>query len=538
MRILGLIVEYNPFHQGHIRHITMAKEKIKPDLTVAVMSGNFVQRGEPAIISKFDRANIAIEHGIDVVIELPLVYSVQSANQFAHGAIKLLDSFQVTDIVFGSESGDMTLFKSIAGSLKDNDRYHEKVRELLKDGISYSDACNQALVQLDLPSITTPNDLLGLAYTKEVLHNFDHINIDCITRSTSYHEKNVTSIPSATALRIGLKNNQDLEDVLINPEYFYQDLYSFNALFPYLKYALISLSDKQLAQFHLVEEGIENLMLKNIMNYQNMESFVNSLTSKRYSRSRIQRTIIHILLSNTDLINQVAKKVDYVRVLKANHDGFAYLRKLRKTCPLTIITNLSSHNHPALDLELKGARLLTLISKQRDSHIRELANRPTPLKSFHINIGTPQEIISIRTAYRGVCIKDGKILLIKTNKGDYKFPGGGQEDGENYIEVISREFMEETGYKVKQISDLCGVANEYREGGFLQRSFYYFCTVNTKKKNGLKLDQYEADLEFTTEFVTIDQAIEANKKFLKINPWVYRELAVLKKLAELLDYTD
>lgn len=170
MKILGLIVEYNPFHQGHLFHLNRAKEIINPDITIIVMSGHFVQRGEPAISDKWTRANVAIKNGIDLVIELPFVYSVQSADYFAHGAIELLAKMNVTDIVFGSENGDINIFTDIAYTIKRNkSQYNHLVKQQMNLGLRYPDACNQALSILMNKTITTPNDLLGLAYVKEVI---------------------------------------------------------------------------------------------------------------------------------------------------------------------------------------------------------------------------------------------------------------------------------------------------------------------------------------------------------------------------------
>ena len=132
MKILGLIVEYNPFHQGHLYHLNKAKELINPDITIVIMSSHFVQRGEPAISDKWTRAKVAIKNGVDLVIELPFVYSVQSADYFAKGAIEVLHKLNVTDIVFGSESGNIDVFKDIALTIKNNPNgYNTLVKQQL-----------------------------------------------------------------------------------------------------------------------------------------------------------------------------------------------------------------------------------------------------------------------------------------------------------------------------------------------------------------------------------------------------------------------
>lgn len=163
MKILGIIVEYNPFHTGHLYHLQKAKEMVKPDLTIAIMSGNYVQRGEVAIIDKFKRSELAIKYGVDLVIELPFAYVCQSADYFCKGAIDLLYHIGITDLVFGSECGDIDTFKEIAYAIKNHpNEYDQYVKAAMKKGLRYPDACNQALSLLLNKSIKTPNDLLGL----------------------------------------------------------------------------------------------------------------------------------------------------------------------------------------------------------------------------------------------------------------------------------------------------------------------------------------------------------------------------------------
>ena len=217
MKILGIIVEYNPFHTGHLYHLQKAKEMVKPDLTIAIMSGNYVQRGEVAIIDKFKRSELAIKYGVDLVIELPFAYVCQSADYFCKGAIDLLYHIGITDLVFGSECGDIDTFKEIAYAIKNHpNEYDQYVKAAMKKGLRYPDACNQALSLLLNKSIKTPNDLLGLGYVKEVIENDYPITLHCIKRSNDYHDTTLTKIASATALRKALKEKQDVHDYLLD----------------------------------------------------------------------------------------------------------------------------------------------------------------------------------------------------------------------------------------------------------------------------------------------------------------------------------
>ena len=364
MKILGIIVEYNPFHTGHLYHLQKAKEMVKPDLTIAIMSGNYVQRGEVAIIDKFKRSELAIKYGVDLVIELPFAYVNQSADYFCKGVIDLLYHIGITDLVFGSECGDIHLFKEIASAIKNNPAdYDQYVKNAMKQGLRYPDACNQALSLLLNKSIQTPNDLLGLGYVKEVINHDYPICLHCIQRSNDYHDTSLTKIASATALRKALKEKQDVHDYLLDMSY-YDHLYDQSNFFDYLKYQIIIQDIHHLKKIHLVDEGIENLLKKVIFDTNSYEELVNSLTSKRYTKTRIQRMLLHILMNNTKDEIKNCFPIDYILVLKMNQKGQKYLKTIKKTCSYHIITNLSSYKHPALDLEIKSSKLLSLIDHQ------------------------------------------------------------------------------------------------------------------------------------------------------------------------------
>lgn len=363
MKVLGLIVEYNPFHQGHLYHINKAKQLIKPDVTIVIMSGHFVQRGEPAISNKWTRAGVAIKNGIDLVIELPFVYSVQSADYFAQGAIELLAKLKVTDIVFGSECGNINIFKDIAFTIKNNQKnYDNLVKKQMNQGLRYPDACNQALSILMNKTVTTPNDLLGLAYVKEVINHNYPIELHCIKRTNDFHSLDIESISSASAIRHALKNKIDISNQFCDYED-YQEFYFFDDFYPFLRYKILTTDAPTLKHLHLVDEGIENLLKEKVVITNHMDELITSLTSKRYTRSRIQRMLIHILMNNSKEDIAEAMQIDYIRVLKMNNVGQAYLNKIKKSCEYKLVTNFSSYHHRALELEFRATKLLSCLSK-------------------------------------------------------------------------------------------------------------------------------------------------------------------------------
>ena len=362
MKVLGIIVEYNPFHNGHIHHIQEAKKLIQPDYTIAVMSSSFVQRGEPAIINKWKRSQIAIEYGVDLVIELPFVYSCQSADYFAAGALKLLNAIGITDLCFGSEDGKIDTFIDIANAINDHQEdYQALTKQYMKQGMRYPYACNQALFHIMHKEITTPNDLLGLSYVKDIVNHHYPITPHCIARTNHYHGTDLKTIASATAIRQALKQKQDVSQSLPMSEVYQSHLYHLDDFFPYLQYILLTTKPQTLKTYHLVEEGLENVLIKNITEASSMQDFIASLLSKRYTRPRIQRMLIHILMQNTKEDIQEAMSIDYIRILAMNNHGRAYLKSIKKTCPYHIMTQFSSYRHPALNIEFKATKLLSLL---------------------------------------------------------------------------------------------------------------------------------------------------------------------------------
>ena len=368
MKILGIVAEYNPYHLGHRLHLNTAKELIQPDLTICVMSGAFVQRGEPAMVDMQYRSRIAIEEGIDVVIELPLIYSCQSADYFAKGAVMLLHEMGVTDIVFGSEDGNIDSFIEIAKGIEQNPvLYNNKVKEGMQSGLRYPDACNQALQFILNKEVRTPNDLLGLSYVKEVIHNHYPIELHCIKRTNDYHAKEIEGISSATSLRIALKEGKDVHLQL--PGYHYYEnthFFTLEELYPYLKYIITFCPLKHL---HMIEEGLDDLLYKVNQKTNTLEDLINGSTSKRYTRSRIQRMLIHILLQSTKEEIKEAMDIDYILILALSHKGQRYIKDAKKNTSFKIITSITKHKHPALDIEKRGAQLLDLVDPGYFEHV-------------------------------------------------------------------------------------------------------------------------------------------------------------------------
>ena len=353
MKITGIIVEYNPFHYGHLYHLEAARKTTECDLVIAVMSGNFTQRGDPAIVDKWERTKEALKAGVDLVIELPFGFACQSADYFASSALEILNALKVDHLVFGSESNDVELFKKISQTLLENkEEYNIIVKDKMKEGYRYPNACNEALKLITQESITLPNDLLGYSYVKAIVENNYPITPVTIQRTNDYHEMNLnTSFSSASSIRKAIIEGKDVQKatpmIIEHPV-------TLNDYFELLYYQLIM--DEHLNEYHLVEEGIENLLKKHIQTSHNMDELIEKCTSKRFTSSRIKRTIISILLRITKQEHN-ALKIDYIRVLGMNQKGQEYLHTIKKNCSYPILTNYKPKTSLLLDLEFKASQL-------------------------------------------------------------------------------------------------------------------------------------------------------------------------------------
>lgn len=218
--ILGIISEYNPFHFGHLYHIEESKKIVNPDYTVAIMSGNFVERGDAAIIDKWSRAEMALKNGIDLVIELPLVYAISSAENFAEGSIKILGSLNMETILsFGSECGDVKILRDIADVLANEPpEYLSILNHELSSGISFPKARDHAILMYlnDIRKfadiLTKPNNTLGIEYLKAIIKRKSKINTITIKRNGSNYNTDIleSKYSSATAIRRGIIEKKDV----------------------------------------------------------------------------------------------------------------------------------------------------------------------------------------------------------------------------------------------------------------------------------------------------------------------------------------
>lgn len=360
MQAVGIIAEYNPFHNGHYYQIRTIKEKYPNHVIVLVMVGNYTERGEVAIIDKFSRTEIALNHGIDLVIELPYPFSTQSADYFAYGGITLLEELQVERVIFGSESNDLNTIKTIAEAQIENNEFEKLVKIYSRLGKNYPTAIACAIKDLTGKEIEEPNDLLGISYVKTILKNKYKIIPETIKRTNSYHSKELkTNISSGTAIREALKRNESVENQIPNDTTsYYNNIHKMDDYFDLLKYKI--LTEEDLSKYQLVEEGIDKKLKREIQHSTNYDDFIKRIKSKRYTYNKLSRMLLHILCNFTKEKAKQWQKPEYIRILGFNKKGRDYLNQIKKELTLPIISKITKNKNSMLQFELETTSIYNI----------------------------------------------------------------------------------------------------------------------------------------------------------------------------------
>ena len=368
MDIIGIIAEYNPFHNGHIYHIKKIKELYPNSLIILILNGYFLERGEFSIETIESKTKLALDHNVDIVIQLPFIFGTNSADIFSDASIELLHELCVEKIIFGSECNNVEKLKNLAKAQLDNE-YNKDIKKYLDMGINYPTALNKALKL----KINTPNDLLGLSYIKSILKNNYNIEPITIKRTNDYHDKDSNDlIISASNIREKLKNKENINKYLPNKEYI--NTIDYDLYFKLLKYKIIN--DDNLNQYLTVDEGIDNRLKKVIKDCNTLEELINKIKTKRYTYNRINRMFIHILigLKKEDKYNTL--KNEYIRILGFNSNGKKYINNIKNKTSLPIVTSLKNINSIIKDYEIKSYNIYNILSKE---NILEFENKNKPI---------------------------------------------------------------------------------------------------------------------------------------------------------------
>ncbi len=396
MKAVGLVTEYNPFHNGHLYHLNKAMELTGADISVAVMSGDFVQRGEPAVLDKYTRTSMALNSGVNLVVELPVNYAVSSAESFAAGALKVLDYIKADSIAFGSESGDIERLSKLAHILCDNeDTLYKEISKYTANGISYAAARQKVVEKLTdkdtAAMLTSSNNILAVEYLKAIIKNKYAIKPYTIKRQgDSYNDTDIRSeYASATALRENLKADNISEYIPVkaglilssNTNYIYPDDITEVLFTRLLDILFASNYDKNVfienvMQYPDVSKEIAGRLYKSAMDMitrtvpQRSESKDNGLFSfgslcehiktKEVPLSRIKRALVRITLGLDKKHMKKYSNAPYIRVLGFDKKGQEYLSYIRKTVEVPLITKTADYKEILLD-DIHAANIYNMI---------------------------------------------------------------------------------------------------------------------------------------------------------------------------------
>lgn len=365
MKAIGIICEYNPFHNGHLYHIKQVKEMFPNSVLVLVLNGYFLQRGEISYLSKQDKTILALEAGVDLVVELPVIFGTQSADIFAEKSLEILTQLKVSDVVFGSECNNISKLFFLAKQQLHED-YFQQVQSFLQDGYNYPTALFKALNQ---DFICQPNDLLGISYAKAVLKNKWKIHLHTIQRTSGYHnlEEN-DSIISASNIRKKIQLNDDITKFVPPSVVAKIQNISFKLFFQHLRFRI--LTDPDLSRYMTVDEGIEHRLKKEILNVSSIEDFLRKIKTKRYTYNKINRMFIHLLLGFTKELNSLAS-LEYIKVLGFNLKGKSYLNFRKKDLTLPF----QKKDSKIYQMELIAATLYDELTHSSE-YFFDLSNKP------------------------------------------------------------------------------------------------------------------------------------------------------------------
>ena len=362
MKVLGIIAEYNPFHNGHRYHLQESVRMTEPDYTVCVMSGNFTQRGEPAMADKWVRAETAVKNGIDLVLELPFAFACNNAEYFAVGAVDILNRLGcVTHLSFGSEAGDLEMLSKAAEYLsKESEQLKSGIKEFSGQGISFPKARYEAVKKIMGDSyadvLKSANNILAVEYLKQLYLTESRIMPVTVMRyGTGYHDKDTfENIASATAIRHRLSQpgeTQGISDYVPNETYEVLQKISkgvnitFNDFYQLLIYQILSSDSDRLKTVLSATEGLENRVKKAAIESADIDSLIKAILSKRYTATRIQRLLTHIMvhLDKDSFQSILNKRINYGRVLGFNKKGAALLKRIKKEelTEIPILTNIN-----------------------------------------------------------------------------------------------------------------------------------------------------------------------------------------------------
>lgn len=363
MQVVGIIAEYNPFHNGHIYHLEQVKKNFPDALIVLVLNGYFLERGEVSCLSKEDKTALALQYGVDLVLELPVIFGTQSADIFAEQSLAILNQFHVTHLVFGSECNDTNILFEYAKRQLQDDFVNEK-KKYLKFGLNYPTAVSKAISS----PVQTPNDLLGISYAKAILKHQYPISLSTILRTNDYHQTDGTgSLVSASTIRCRFQNNESIDTMVPQEVLGLLHLVDEDKLWMLLRYRILTEPDLQ--KYLSVDEGIESRLQKMALVANHYREFIQLVKTKRFTYNRIQRMTIHLLLGLTKQ-ERDQTTLSYLHILGFNRRGQNYLKQVSCSIPFKPIPTSK-----LFEIEKRATYLYEVLTNS-SVHSFEFSNRP------------------------------------------------------------------------------------------------------------------------------------------------------------------
>lgn len=381
MKAVGIICEYNPFHNGHIYHIEQVKKQFPNHVIVLVMSGPFTQRADASILTKWEKTKIALTYQVDLVIELPFVFATGGADLFAKGAITILNELQVEYLVFGSEENNIQKLSNIALIWFDS-KFQENIKQLVSTGINYPTAVSKSIKLFTGLSISTPNDLLAVSYIKEIKRINSTIIPVSIQRTNSYHDTHLNDpISSASGIRAAIQENKDIR--LMVPEItlnlLHREIHT-EAYFPYLKYKILS-EMNTLIRYHEVTDSLAARIRKSIVVSNSLDELIHLVKSKNETYSKLKRIFLYILCGFTVSEAIFYQEHPFIRILGFSEQGQCYLKFVKKEISIPIISNYSNDSQHLLDLDLRIHRIYCFIWLNQQYFDQEIKQIPIKKES-------------------------------------------------------------------------------------------------------------------------------------------------------------
>lgn len=355
MKAVGMVVEYNPFHNGHLYHLKKSKEISNAEVTIACMSGNFLQRGEMALVDKFSRTRMALQAGVDLVVELPVMQAVQNADIFARNGVQILHALGCDSLSFGSESGQIAPFLNAVDLLNKNKKQFDGiVNSEMANGLSYATATGKAFSAITADKspldLSLPNNTLGFQYVSEIIKNCQSIKPVTFKRiGAGFHETDLheSGITSATSIRRALFENSETITEFV-PDFVSKEMksyfdytgtyHSWENYWTLLQYKICSSTPEQLRRIYEVKEGIENRLIEFAPKAESFHDFIKNVKVKRYTWTRLQRICLYILLNLEKDLVEKQKQPNYIKILGFSEIGRQYLNRMKKQISLPILS--------------------------------------------------------------------------------------------------------------------------------------------------------------------------------------------------------